>query len=223
MHYPGGKGQSYKRIINMMPPHEVYIETHLGGGAVLLNKKPAQHNIGIEIDLKTIAMWSEQEMDFELIHGDAVEFLKGYNFKGKELVYCDPPYLIDTRKKQYPLYDYEYSDRQHVELLNVIKTLPCMVMISGYESELYKESLNDWYTYCFRAGCQHGMAIEWLWMNYDTPIELHDYRYLGDTFRKREQLKKKKERWVKKLESMPVLERQALMLAIDSVREGPSI
>lgn len=29
-------------------PHEVYIETHLGGGAVLRHKRPAGRNIGIE-------------------------------------------------------------------------------------------------------------------------------------------------------------------------------
>ena len=31
MNYPGGKGGVYQRLINLMPPHEVYIETHLGG------------------------------------------------------------------------------------------------------------------------------------------------------------------------------------------------
>jgi len=54
MKYPGGKGQTFQKSINLMPPHDVYIETHLGGGAVIRNKKPARRNIGLEIDPKVI-------------------------------------------------------------------------------------------------------------------------------------------------------------------------
>ncbi len=54
MNYPGGKGGVYQRLINLMPPREVYIETHLGGGAIIRNKKSAKKNIGIEIDPNTI-------------------------------------------------------------------------------------------------------------------------------------------------------------------------
>ena len=32
MRYPGGKGKCYQHIINLMPMHDTYIETHLGGG-----------------------------------------------------------------------------------------------------------------------------------------------------------------------------------------------
>ena len=39
--YQGGKGAMgvSEQIINRMPKHRVYIETHLGGGRVLLKKK----------------------------------------------------------------------------------------------------------------------------------------------------------------------------------------
>ncbi len=56
-------------------------------------------------------------------------------------------------------------------------------------------------------------------MNYSAPVELHDYRYLGDTFRQREKIKKKTTVWVRKFKSLPVLERQALLHAIDAVKE----
>ena len=32
----------------MMPPHATYIETHLGGGAIMRRKPPALRNIGID-------------------------------------------------------------------------------------------------------------------------------------------------------------------------------
>jgi site-specific DNA-adenine methylase len=218
MKYPGGKGGIYHRLINLMPPHEVYIETHLGGGAIMRNKRSAVGNIGIEIDPEIIEIWnSDGKIGFELVQGDAVTFLKNYKFTGKELVYCDPPYLRETRKKYYPLYKYEYTYNQHVELLNVIRYLPCMVMISGYQSKLYTEVLKDWHTHFFPAATHHGMATEWVWMNYSVPKELHDYRYLGNSFRERERIKRKLKTWVTKFKSTPVLERQAILSAIHDV------
>jgi site-specific DNA-adenine methylase len=220
MYYPGGKGGVFQKLINLMPPHEIYIETHLGGGAIMRHKRRAKRNIGIEIDPNVIELWTKNNrIDFELIHDDAIHYLKGYRFTSKELIYCDPPYLRETRKKRSRLYKYEYTWDQHRELLEVIKSLPCMVMISGYESRLYTEFLKGWYTRFYTVGCQQGTAIEWIWMNYSPPIELHDYRYLGDNFRERERIKKKSKRWVRRLQSMPVLERQALLAAIHSVKQ----
>ncbi len=92
-----------------------------------------------------------------------------------------------------------------------------MVMISGYQSKLYTEVLKDWHTYFFPAATHHGMATEWVWMNYSAPEELHDYRYLGNTFRERERLKRKLKTWVTKFKSAPVLERQAILSAIHAV------
>jgi len=215
--YPGGKGGVFQRLINLMPPHEVYIESYLGGGAVMRNKRPAERNIGIEIDPEIIKMWRDvRQIDFELIHGDAIPFLKSYPFTGKELLYCDPPYLRETRKKYYPLYKHEYTQKQHIELLEVIKSLPCLIMISGYHSRLYSESLNNWKVYSFQAACHHGVATEYIWMNYPAPVALHDYSYLGDTFRDRERIKLKSEGWVRRLRAMPGLERQAILTAINN-------
>lgn len=220
MNYPGGKGGVFQKLINLMPPHEVYIETHLGGGAVMRNKGVARSNIGIEIDAAVIEMWTKQQpIGFELVHDDAINYLRNYRFTGKELVYCDPPYLLETRKKRERLYRYDYSREQHRELLEVLKSLSCMVMISGYESSLYKEWLRGWHTHSFQAACHHGVATEWVWMNYSPPEELHDYRYLGNTFRERERIKRKTERWVARLQSMAVLERQALLSAMHMIRE----
>ena len=201
-----------------MPPHDVYIESHLGGGAIMRYKKKAMRNIGIEIDSEAIrVLSSKHQIDFELIHKDAITFLKEYPFTGKELIYCDPPYLRETRKKHYSIYKYEYSVAQHIELLNVIKSIPCMVMISGYESSLYMEFLNNWHACSFQATTHHGMATEWIWMNYSPPVQLHDYRYLGDNFREREKIKNKVKRWVARYKVMSLLERQALLSSLQTV------
>jgi site-specific DNA-adenine methylase len=221
MTYPGGKGGVFHKLINLMPPHEVYIETHLGGGAVLRNKRLARRNIGIDIDPEVITWWQGFNIpNIELVQGDALDFLRSYQFTGRELIYCDPPYIRETRKKFNRIYKYEYTLEQHVELLKNINTLPCMVMISGYESKLYKELLRDWQTYRFKAGCHHGIAIEWIWMNYSAPLELHDYSHLGANNRERERIKNKTKRWIVRLQSMPLLERQALLSALNIVMNG---
>jgi DNA adenine methylase len=220
MKFFGGKGKTFQQLINLMPPHEVYIETHLGGGSVIRNKRLAKRNIGIEIDPKVFQIWPEEEKrpELELIQADAVLFLKTYQFTGNEMVYCDPPYLRETRRnRNRKYYRYEYCVEQHLELLEVIKTIQCMVMISGYESELYKEILTGWHIHTFDSAVRGGVNTEWVWMNYPEPIELHDYRFLGNNFRERERLKRRKENWVSRLQCMAVLERQALLCAMQSV------
>src|SRR6185369_7573629 len=98
MRYPGGKGKTYQHIINLMPPHQVYIETHLGGGAVLRHKKPAARNFAIEVDERPLHSWTEVPgLEVEFVHGRAEDFLAAYSFTGQELVYVDAPYLPETR------------------------------------------------------------------------------------------------------------------------------
>jgi hypothetical protein len=57
-------------------------------------------------------------------------------------------------------------------------------------------------------------ATEWLWYNYPEPVALHDYGFLGENFRERERIKRKKQRWTDRLRTMPILERRALLAAI---------
>jgi hypothetical protein len=55
-------------------------------------------------------------------------------------------------------------------------------------------------------------------MNYARPLELHDYRYLGANYRERDRIKRKRQRWEKRLRAMPVLEALAMMSALETVR-----
>jgi len=59
MAYPGGKNGAgvYQRIINLMPPHDTYVEPFLGGGAVMRLKRPATLNIGLDLDRALIRAW----------------------------------------------------------------------------------------------------------------------------------------------------------------------
>lgn len=127
----------------------------------------------------------------------------------------DPPYLMSTRRQHRPIYRYELTDQDHVDLLRCLNTLPCYVAISGYWSELYSSMLAGWDYISFEAQTRGGtMATEYLWFNYDKPTRLHDYRYLGDDFRERERIKRKVKRWANNFKSLPILERQAILAVL---------
>ena len=83
-------------LIALMPPHDTYIESHLGGGAIMQRKPAALHNIGIDIDAKALAGFT-CEYPVEKISGCAHRFLANYDYRGRELIYSDPPYLHHTR------------------------------------------------------------------------------------------------------------------------------
>ncbi|KPA14687.1 phage DNA methylase, partial [Candidatus Magnetomorum sp. HK-1] len=142
--YFGSKATSglCQPIISMMPPHDTYIETHLGGGAIMRRKPPALNNIAIDLDLKALNAFS-CDYPVEKVHDCAHQFLNKYDFRGRELVYCDPPYLLYTRTSD-RRYRFDYEERDHIELLEIVKRLPCSVMLSGYPSTLYDNFLADW-------------------------------------------------------------------------------
>ena len=92
--WQGSKATSglYQPLIAAMPPHATYIETHLGGGAIMQRKPPALRNIGI--DRSARAIWAFRcPYEVELVHGCCHRFLAEFPFAGDELVYADPPYL----------------------------------------------------------------------------------------------------------------------------------
>ena len=127
MGYFGSKATSglCQPLIAMMPPHDTYIETHLGGGAIMRRKPAALHNIGIDRDARALG---EFECDYrvELIHGCAHRFLSEYAFEGSELLYSDPPYLRHTRTSKHR-YRFDYEEADHVELLELLEAVPCQV------------------------------------------------------------------------------------------------
>lgn len=248
--YPGGKNGAgvYQKIINLMPPHDRYFEPFLGGGAVLRLKRPARENVACDLVASQVSAVSAElarsgvpagdiiisgerrrspdpamedfSARYRLFRGCAIALLETSAFRARDLVYCDPPYLMETRKGR-KLYEYELSDLDHRRLLRVIRKLPCMVMISGYWSSLYANMLDGWNSISFEAMTRGGhTATEWLWFNFPSPVALHDYRYLGANFRERERIKRRKLRWTARLQRMPILEKQSLLSAIAAIGDN---
>lgn len=231
--YPGGKntGGSYQRLINQIPPHDVYIEAFLGSGAVMRWKAPAKINRGIEIDSIVIGKWYELDPpNIFLVNEDAVNWINRKIVPylpamdiSKTFIFCDPPYIMETRSSPERIYKYEYAAGEHVKLLKLLNTLKAMVMITGYRHPIYDNALsskNGWRRMDYQTMTHGGLKAESCWMNYPEPTELHDYRYLGDNWKKRQNIKAKQQRWIKRLKTMPELERRAMIEAINGIGNG---
>lgn len=219
MRYAGGKGKSFQKIINLMPPHSTFIETHLGGGAVLRMKKPTDRNIGIDIDERVIDTWRSLYPDVcELVHGDAIKFLRNFVFSGNELLYVDPPYMPSTRRRS-KVYRYDYSPEDHAALLDVLIDLPCKIIISGYDNKLYSEVLQNWEKFIFQSKTHAGVAIETIWINFKPPEILHDASYIGETFRERQTIQRRTQRMREKIANLSSIERGELIRWINSTYE----
>ena len=220
--YFGSKATSglCQPIIAMMPPHDTYIETHLGGGAIMRRKPAALRNIAIDLDLEALRSF-ECDYSVEKVHVCAHEYLSKYDFHGRELVYCDPPYIHYTRTSE-RRYRFDYEEHDHVELLKLLKRLPCLVMISGYPSVLYDEMLTDWGRLELQVMNQAGVRTEKIWFNF-TPDQVHWCRYTGKNFSDRQRIKRKAANWAKRYKALPRGERLAILSSIMAVETQETV
>lgn len=196
MTYLGSKAASgvFQKIIAEMPPHDTYIETHLGGGAVMLHKPPARRNWGIDIDPLAVEAFCQGNVDFLDTVGDslfidvadAVQFLRGFDFSsaGRVLVYADPPYLHETRTS----------------------------------AARYDELLTGWRQKEFQAMTRGGVRTEKIWMNYPEG-RAYSHTFAGKDYNDRERIKRKAKRWREKFAALPHAERLAIMTALSEVND----
>ena len=101
------------------------------------------------------------------------------------LFYCDPPYLHETRLSP-AVYQYEFTDDDHRELLARLQTIEGKAILSGYDNDLYNTELKNWRTTTIKARVSAAnnhadyepYRDEKLWMNYslERPAEMRvDY------------------------------------------------
>lgn len=99
----------------------------------------------------------------------ALELIDRFNFPNV-LIYADPPYLLNTRYgKQYRC---EMTDADHRDLLDALKAHRGPVLLSGYESSLYRDALKGWYTDTAETITQtSAKRREVLWMNFEPVVQ----------------------------------------------------
>jgi DNA adenine methylase len=211
MDYLGAKRGAgvYQAIISQFPPHDTYIEAFLGTGAIMQRKPPAQRSIGIDLNRSCIDAFDYTRYQAELIHGDCRYFIDKFDYAGsRTLIYADPPYLHSTRTSK-ARYEHEFSEQDHIELLELLKRTPASIVISGYPAALYDDLLKGWRTIEFQAMTRGGVRTEKLWMNFEHVPHWHTYA--GTNFTDRQRIKRKASRWADDFKTLPAPERLALL------------
>ncbi len=96
-----------------------------------------------------IAEAADRLKNVQIDHLDALDCMRLYD-NPETLHYVDPPYLEETRTTS-GRYAHEYTREQHVALLELLPTLKGHVVLSCYDSELYRERLSDWHRVTHKA------------------------------------------------------------------------
>jgi len=220
VNFPGSKNGSgiYQNIINLFPKHNIYIEPFLGSGSILKRKLAAGINIGLDINSSFIDKF-DSVPGFFFSPGDSLIFLDAaaslinalHDHGSKILIYCDPPYPIETRRSGSKLYKYEFSQDHHKLFLDAVLKLNCYVMISCYENDLYNLALSGWNKLDMHTVTRHSKATERIYFNYLNSLPKHQYDFIGNNFRERAAKKGRVYRNVSKILKMPADEQTLLM------------
>jgi DNA adenine methylase len=101
-------------------------------------------------------------------HRDALIVLMRHDGP-QSLHYVDPPYVHDTRsmfKGGKSAYKHEMDRDAHIKLLETLRALTGMVVLSGYAHPLYEEALHGWRREEFAAFADGArVRTEVLWIN----------------------------------------------------------
>lgn len=137
-------------------------------------------------------------------------------------IMADPPYVLSERSGG-RIYQCELTDEDHQRFLGTVTQLDASkysLMICGYACDLYSP-LDAWFSIDHRVPTRGGLQDERIWMNYSKPVELHDYRYIGDTRRSRERIRRRQKNWREQLLRMSEQERLAMLEVLNATRSKP--
>lgn len=219
--YFGGKSGNgtYQTIINNIPKCHVFIDAMVGNGGIVCNLNLPDLTVINDIDTGIIGKYNI-DRSYNIIKENLHyrDLIVKYNYLSHGAVfYFDPPYLKSTRKSQINVYKFEWSVSDHEEFISLAHKVESNCMISHYPCPLYDESFKNWNQITFQSITRQGTATERIYFNYEVPTILQDYRYIGKNYIDRQRIKRKINREIKKLQSLPAVERNAIIEAINSM------
>ncbi|MDL2318194.1 DNA adenine methylase [Eubacteriales bacterium OttesenSCG-928-A19] len=104
-------------------------------------------------------------LDVQIENREATEIIELYD--GPDLlIYADPPYVTGTRTLNGDQYRHEMTDTDHEQLLTTLNSCKAMVLLSGYDCELYRDMLTGWHLETTQARAERAaIRTECLWIN----------------------------------------------------------
>jgi len=122
-------------------------------------------------------------------HDEAERVIKRFATPNS-LIYCDPPYVPETRTKKD--YRHEMTMDDHAQLLDLLNATNAMIVLSGYDNPLYRDALQGWDCTQFavpahsagrvkrRKGKASPYRTECLWRNPQTMDAIAEQRSLWE-------------------------------------------
>lgn len=133
--------------------------------------RPGDINAWITWTDKVLPQIVERFQGVTISNRDAVEVLATDANTSDSMVYLDPPYLHSTRTAT-KAYRKEMTEEQHKVMLLTAAESKAKVMISGYDSPLYRKMLKGWKMHCKPMPNHSSQAknkesrVECVWVNY---------------------------------------------------------
>lgn len=228
--YPGSKGGSgvIQWILNHVPKCSIFVDACAGSGIVGETVAEMCSDTAVYMYEKYLPVWQQLDLKYRnykkgmiiLLPFDSIQHYlnkvkESHTCYDETVFYFDVPYIKETRKSTVDLYGCEWTLEDHLNFFDLIFELEkkgALIIISHYDCDLYRMKLVDWPTSTFQTMTRGGAVIEKLWMNFDIKdYELATTAFVGKDFTDRQRIKRKKENIVKKLKSLPLHERQAII------------
>jgi len=86
--------------------------------------------------LSMLDAWRWRLMRAQIDNRDALEVIRYWDCEDA-VIYCDPPYVLDTRKDR-SAYKHEASDDHHTQLVQTLLSCKGAVVLSGYDHPIYQ-------------------------------------------------------------------------------------
>jgi site-specific DNA-adenine methylase len=226
--YRGNKSVKglYQFIINRIPPCKTFIEAFAGSAQITKKLFIAADTDRINCSSchpeNIVLNDCNRSLNFDftkhlpvptvISNYPAAQLLKSLvTANADTFIYCDPPYLKSTRGSYRNIYKHEMTVDDHREFLLLVRKGSFNCMISHYECDLYNDLLPYWNKEFYKV-CYHGhVKNECIYYNYEKPSTLLSYRYVGSDCWDRQRIARKINRFVKKLNSLPELERNTIL------------
>lgn len=107
-------------------------------------KGPRRGSTAVEgwLDLLHLDVVRSRLLSVQIEHDQALQVIERFDSVGT-LFYVDPPYLPRQRRKT-QVYTHEMDINDHVDLAQTLLSASGMVVLSGYDDELYNEMYKGW-------------------------------------------------------------------------------
>lgn len=202
-------------LINHVPPVKCMVSLFLGNGLLLDQIKSCETMVAFAAG-KNLELNNDSIKVFASDYTKNLDWINPVKF-GKTLVFINPPALEINKQPKLINTDFT-SQTEHETLLQKGVKFPTYVMVlatsnNQYDGILLKAGFTK--IYLFNQSIENPKT-DCIYINYPVPEQLHDYSFVGQNYRDRDNNKKFIKRTIKQLAEMSPLRRNLIIDTINN-------